>query len=390
MNILFISSEQNPFIQPKEGGEQRTQLLMRACAKFAKVDVVAFTSEVVSNYTNCQVVYSGGKITANIHWSRWKKIKSIFAFWNARFLFPISKEKESIIMEVLENKEYDAIVIRYIPKAVECGLLKYANKLIIDVDDHPHDVFKSIARQASSRRARFYYHIQALQAKRITNTILNRVKHSFTPNFEQLHLKNASYLPNIPYEQTKGFVPIAFNIRNNRLFFIGALGYYANELGIDHFLKHIYPHIKLHITDLEFYIAGKYTNVELKTRWESIDGVKVLGFVEDTTELYANCKVVVVPIYHGAGTNIKVLEALQMNRACVVSDFSTRGFNNILEDGLDYLVAKDDEMFANYVIKLLKDENLNNKMASDGNKKIQKNYSIERFNTIVKEALINT
>ena len=30
MNILFISSEQNPFIPPKEGSEQRTQLLLRA------------------------------------------------------------------------------------------------------------------------------------------------------------------------------------------------------------------------------------------------------------------------------------------------------------------------------------------------------------------------
>ena len=59
---------------------------------------------------------------------------------------------------------------------------EYANKLIVDVDDHPSDVFASIARQSSSFRARWYHRLQALQARLITNNLLKKVKHSFSPS----------------------------------------------------------------------------------------------------------------------------------------------------------------------------------------------------------------
>ena len=256
---------------------------------------------------------------------------------------------------------------------------------MIDVDDYPADVFKSLARQSSSRRAGLFHQLQALQAKLITNKLLSKVKHSFVPNQEQVYSIKSSYLPNIPFEQTKGCEPIDFKMVKNRLFFIGALGYYANELGVDYFLKHIYPKIKEQVSDVEFYIAGKIPSIDLKNKWESIEGVKLLGFVDDITEVYATSKVVVVPIYHGAGTNIKVLEAMQMNRACVVSSFSTRGFQDTLTDGEDYLIANNDKMFVEYVIKLLTNPTLNQQIASNGNNKIQQYYSIEAFNNTVKE-----
>lgn len=382
MNILFISSEQNPFIQPKEGSEQRTQLLLRACADIAQVDVISFVSGVISNNSNCEIVFTG-LINKHKNITRRAKVKSILHFQNPYALFPVNQQKAAIVNSIIQKKNYDAIVIRYIPNALECGLLQYADKLILDVDDHPTDVFKSIARQSSSFRARLYHHLQAFQARLITDDLLKKVKHSFTPNYEQMFSKNASYLPNIPFYQTKDCSPIDFRTVKNRIIFIGALGYYANELGVDYFLNNIYPKIRVLIPDVEFYIVGKIPSIDLKNKWESIGGVKVLGFVENITEVYAYSKVVVVPIYHGAGTNIKVLEAMQMNRACVVSSYSTRGFQNTLIDGVDYLIAKNDNMFVEYAVKLLQNEQLNKQIASNGNKKVQKHYSIDEFNKIV-------
>lgn len=388
MNILFISSEQNPFIPPKEGGEQRTQLLLRACANIAHVDVISFASDVISNIPACEVIYAH-VISKNKQITRLEKLKSLLKFWDPYSLFPISREKETIIRKVLQAKTYDAIVIRYIPKALECGLLSYVDKLVIDVDDYPADVFKSLARQSSSRRAGLFHQLQALQAKLITNKLLSKVKHSFVPNQEQVYSIKSSYLPNIPFEQTKVCETIDFKAVSNQLFFVGALGYYANELGVEHFLNDIFPKIKHEIPNVEFCIAGKIPSNQLRQKWESIKGVKLLGFVKDITQLYASSKVVVVPIYHGAGTNIKVLEAMHMNRACVVSSFSTRGFKNILIDGVDYLVAKDDNMFVKYVVQLLKNETLNKKIALNGNKKVRQHYSIDAFNNKVATILNN-
>ena len=65
-----------------------------------------------------------------------------------------------------------------------------------------------------------------------------------------------------------------------------------------------------------------------------------------------------MPIYSGAGTNIKVLEALQMGRACVVSREGTRGFTSTLQSGRDYYIASNDQEFADSVIRLLLNDDL--------------------------------
>jgi glycosyltransferase involved in cell wall biosynthesis len=70
---------------------------------------------------------------------------------------------------------------------------------------------------------------------------------------------------------------------------------------------------------------------------------------------YRKYKIVVVPIYYGSGTNIKVLEAMSMKRASVITDFVARGFKKDLIDNQYILIAKENQDFANKVIQLLFD-----------------------------------
>ena len=114
-----------------------------------------------------------------------------------------------------------------------------------------------------------------------------------------------------------------------------------------------------------------------------------MGFVQDLRNEYEKSNVCVVPVYSGAGTNIKVLEALRMNRACVVSEEATRGFLNIFEDGKDYLVANNDEQFVGKVCLLLQDKELATSLAQQGFLTLNQHYSIQTFNSIVKKALID-
>jgi len=390
LKILFISSHLNPFEQTRGGDAQRTNLLLRACAGLGVVDVVVFQKDVLSDIPNCNVIYSQDVVSVEqSKKTRWSKWLPFLQFWSAEALFKRNKCKTTIVKTIIEKNIYDFIVVRYIPKAMECGLLDYANKLVVDVDDLPEDEFRIFARDARTISGRIRNSLFSYLAKWNTKQILDKVKFSFFANPEQVYKQNAAYLPNIPFYEQFVCKDIDFNHTPKRLFFIGDLNYYPNYMGINYFLEQIYKPLQQKIDDVEFCIAGKISDLELKGRWETYPNVRILGYVEDIVAAYTNSRVVVVPIFQGAGTNIKLLEAMQMNRACVVSDFATRGFSTIFKDETDYCVARNDKEYTEKIELLLTDELKNKTIAHNGSIKVKKYFSFTSFSTIVKQAFKN-
>jgi glycosyltransferase involved in cell wall biosynthesis len=95
--------------------------------------------------------------------------------------------------------------------------------------------------------------------------------------------------------------------------------------------------------------------------------------------------VVIVPIYQGAGTNIKVLEAMYTNMPCVITQHASRGFEDILIDKQNVLIAQTDIEFADKVIAVLKDKNLNTYIKMNAYKTIENNFSYNSFRQAVHE-----
>lgn len=385
--ILFVSSHLNPFAQTHGGDAQRTNLLLRSCAELGAVDVVVFQNNVIADIPNCKIVYSREIPVEQLQNSKWHKWYPILHFGNPRTFYPQNEHKAAIVKNIVSANSYDVIVTRYIPKAMECGLLDYADMLVVDVDDLPSEEFLIFARSAKTLSGRIRNSLLSQIAKWNTKKILRKVKFSFFSHPEQLYKCNAAYLPNIPFYEQYTCEDIDFAQTPKRIFFIGDLRYYPNYMGVDYFLEHIYKPLQQRINNVEFCIAGQVLDLELVKKWETYPNVKVLGFVKNIVEEYMNSRVVVVPIYHGAGTNIKLLEAMQMNRACVVSDFATRGFSSVFKDEVDYCVARNDAEYIDKLGLLLTNEEYNKTIARHGYNKVKENYSYTSFSTIVKQAL---
>ena len=124
-------------------------------------------------------------------------------------------------------------------------------------------------------------------------------------------------------------------------------------------------------------------------KWCKIDGVKYMGFVDDLQQEYEQARLVVVPIYGGAGTNIKVLEAMQMRRPCVTTIYGVRGFSEFFADGKDILVAKDDTAFAEKIVTILQNEHQNHTIAMNAHVAMKAHFSRDAFNEIVEHNLKN-
>ena len=383
MKILYISSHYNPF-EYNTGSAQRYNLLLRACAEIAEVDVVTFQKNVVSDIPNCKVIYSEESALPEVG-GRLYRLKRLLRPWNPYSFFHKDKNRSAVIESILKTNEYDFIVTRYIPRALECGLLQYIDKLVIDVDDHPIDVMLTYSKNAKTSRARKYYKFLSKWMQYSINKILKEAHYSFFPNANQVYAHHSAYLPNIPYFETDA---LPYTLTNNHtLLFIGDLRYEPNIIGVEHFVENIFPMIRKRVPNARLLVAGRYRDEDWRKKIEQHDNIEVLGFVKELVPVYERSQVCVVPIYSGAGTNIKVLEALQMGRACVVSEEGTRGFTSNLKNGRDYYVASDDQEFANHVINLLTDGDLCKVIANGGADTVRKYYSRTYFNSIVKKAL---
>jgi glycosyltransferase involved in cell wall biosynthesis len=395
-NIIYLCTH-NPF-EIQSGAHQRSNLLCKALAEIAYVDVVCFTGEDIlieeSNIPNCAIVYLEKEKIIRPSFIKWLFLK--INFFSNQILSPQNIYCTNKIRSIMKEKDYDYVVVRYITTAIKYGL-RFDKKVIIDVDDLPEQVYKSYIKNNQYGNViekitkNLYCWLLIKAAKFHTKKITNKVEHAFIPNKKQLSLfSNALYLPNIPY-------PVQFNeVRKNpltgnfELMFVGRLSYRPNFEGIDYFLKHIWTVIIRQIPQAHFNIIGSLLPDEKKQYWKTCKGVNIIGYVEDIVAEYEKNSVVVVPVYLGAGTNIKVLEAMSMGKACVITQYAGRGFEDLLIDGNNILIAENDNDFAAKVIQLLTDYNLNQRIGKNAKNALNAEYSYNSFRKTVQYAIHNS
>jgi glycosyltransferase involved in cell wall biosynthesis len=383
--ILYIC-DQSPF-DNSFGAQQRTSLLCDALCEKGQVDLVCFTSEVQPQKItrlNCTIKYFG-ELPNKAHsktFTRFEKLLNIFLSFSPYSVYNKNRDACKSINNLLKNNHYDLIVIRYIKNAFMCGLFA-DRRIIVDVDDLPEQSILSYMDSIKMSRIKYIqYKFYAKRAKFHTNHFLKRIKHSFFSNDNQCLWKNSSYLPNIPYPSAEKDHKLTKSFGDDNEFvvlFVGFMLHSPNIQGVEHFVENIWQKVKDAIPSAIFKIAGKGVTIEQKIVLEEYEGVQVLGYVSDIYNEYKKCKVVIVPIYYGAGSNIKVLEAMSMRRASVITDFAAKAFENDLIDGNNILVARNDQDFANKVIRLLSDKNYNMSIAINGEKTIEGKYSYSVF-----------
>lgn len=388
MKILYVLDEYGLFGRPNNGASHRNTLYVKALATIGHVDVCSFSKEtIVSDIEDCDVIYSNPNIEEGNLYVRNVKclIQMTFKPSNPNSYFKKNVKREQIVDEFVKNNGYGLIACRYISTAIKCGLLKYRDKLVIDIDDNPSNSLKSIAGSSDSflLRVRNLYMARTIQI--MVKQLLENVFCSFYSNILEPPSSESIYLHNSVASAT--VIPNICSDKTNRILFVGILSYPPNKYGITHFVNNIYPLIRQRVPDVELHIIGKGDQSMLIELNNIGGGIKAPGFVDDIVSEYEAAKVVVIPIYHGSGTCIKFVEGMFMNRPVVSTSVGARGFDRIAEDNVHYCLAKDDEEFVNKTVDLLQNTQKANEMANKAYELAKNNYSQEKFIEIVKETI---
>jgi ribosomal protein S18 acetylase RimI-like enzyme len=163
-----------------------------------------------------------------------------------------------------------------------------------------------------------------------------------------------------------------------RLLFIGSFRHFPNIVAFRFFVQQAWPLLRDHWPDLRLLVVAgpdpllywrEYTGL---LALPSDERIEVLGFVADVRPLYIEANLVLVPTLVSAGTNLKVLEAMAMERAVVSTSSGCQGLG--LQHGLNVWVADSPQDFAGGVATLLADEALRKRIATAGRAHVEQNF----------------
>ena len=170
---------------------------------------------------------------------------------------------------------------------------------------------------------------------------------------------------------TEYFKPIETALTNS-MCFVGAMWYIPNWQAATYFATEVFPIVKKEIPDAKFKIIGSKPKPELFEIAKEIEGVEVLGRVEDVREHMKNCKISVCPTQIAGGIQNKILEAMAMGIPVVTTP---EGFEGIGADENLLRVAKTPEEYAQKVIEIMTNPELRKDLSSKSREFILNNFS---------------
>lgn len=382
MNILYVPAK-DPRLT-NGGNEQRTNLLWESLKRYGKVYTFLVDSKLSSEDELIDGEHPIYKCKpTEKRFSVWQVVNTILSRFS---LFSVYNRKASKIkspIEVFEGVHFDVVVARYVHPLCNYNYWELA-PLLIDIDDHPLQVYETV------RRKRLPFCLKTIGkyvTKWQTDYFIKKSAGGWIANKEQEKLldDNFVFLPNIP--QTPSQLYKVDNIERSNLFTVGAMAYGPNKEGVTRFLKHIWLPFHEKYPDVQYYIVGKGASENEAKLWNSYEGVKYLGFVDNLEALYEKTLATVVPVYSGGGTCIKTLEAMAYSRTCLSTKFGARGLTeNVIKGEKGILLFEDAESFIN-AYKKVRDVNWREKMEQQGNRVVESIYSIDSFNKAVDDIM---
>lgn len=143
-----------------------------------------------------------------------------------------------------------------------------------------------------------------------------------------------------------------------------------NVEGADWFYRHVFvPHLKKH--GLRWAIVGSMCRA-LSIR----DGsVHLLGMVEDIDNIYTRAKVVVIPLFRGAGISIKTLEALGRAKPIVTTSCGRRGLKDCDDALVELDFQADPSGVADHILHLCASRRLRDEFAARARQYVRQHFS---------------
>jgi glycosyltransferase involved in cell wall biosynthesis len=175
----------------------------------------------------------------------------------------------------------------------------------------------------------------------------------------QVGARHVEIIPN--GVDTSFFTPCNSSCTPGNLLFTGMMDYEPNVDAAQYFAHQVLPRIRQEIPEAKFHIVGAHPVQEvcaLASEWTIVH-----GFVADVRPYYYDAAAVVVPLRHGGGTRLKILEAAACGKAVVSTSLGSEGLR--FQSEAEVLAADSAEKFAEAVVRVCRDASLRERLGQN-------------------------
>ena len=223
---------------------------------------------------------------------------------------------------------------------------------------------KSIVDRIDERRWRFVQHRAAAAVARVL--VCSEL------DVERSGCSNVSVMPNgyelswepAQHRDVRDAAAVVF-------LFVGVLGYPPNVDAARWFATEVMPLIRAALPGACCRIVGR--SADSVADLDSLEGVRVVGAVDSLRDELAGADVSVVPIRSGAGTRLKIIEAMANRLPIVSSAVGCEGLDVI--DGEHLLVADGAAAFAAACVEVAGDVSLRERLITAGWERYEQRYT---------------
>lgn len=176
----------------------------------------------------------------------------------------------------------------------------------------------------------------------------------------------------VVYPNTIPYRPVPAVAEQDAIVFSGNLEYPPNLYAVRYFVSRIWPELRRRRPELVWRIVGR--NPGAARPFVGGDPrIELTGPVDDALPWLAAAKAVVVPIFCGSGTRVKILEAWAAERAVISTSFGAAGLP--VRSGEHLWVADRDEEFLRAVLAVLDSEPLRKRLGQAGRRLYEQEFT---------------
>jgi glycosyltransferase involved in cell wall biosynthesis len=191
-------------------------------------------------------------------------------------------------------------------------------------------------------------------------------------------------LPNVSAPSLLDRPPLEL-VPEPNLLFLGTLSWPPNVAGLTRFLEVTFPALRREVPEARFLLAGSGASPSLVALASGTPGVEFLGEVIDDEPLYRRARATLDLGIGGAGTRVKLLNALARGLPAVATPDATDGLEVV--DGEHLLVAEDPSEAVRALVRLLTEDDTWRRLSEAGRELIRTRYLPEDAFTALDEVL---
>lgn len=373
---ILVLSSWLPY-PPDNGSKIKSLNTLRRLAAQFDVFLVAFTHgeddrQVAALRRYCREV----KVTPVIEYNPWsaRALVGLFASTPRSIPATYNREFAALVKDQLSRHRFDLVICESL--GVTPYIAGYQGRKLINQHNVESDFNLNECRAAKGSLARLW----KLSAYKKSWSFEKKMVHGFdacTVVSEDDAAKMTKMCPGLPLSiipsglDLNEYKYVSVNRDPATLIYNGSLTYSANEDAVRYLLTEIYPHIKKYVPSARVLVTGRYSS-SAHSDWHDGKHVVLTGYVDDVKTIVATSTICVVPLRIGAGTRLKIVEAMALGTPIVATSTAVKGLP--VKSGDEVLIADDPAEFAESTIELLTNANLRTRLATRARQLVEQRY----------------